>query len=179
MKSAGMRVLCSVILLLIVMGNGRQWATAAGEQMYWTDLGIRKIQRINLDGSGLEDLVTKGLIAPRAIAIDSAGGKIYWTDSITLKIQRANLDDTQVQNLVTTGRTDTVTGTAGLPVYSDYVLGSCPWRLSCMKYPHLAGWLSARCPVLLTANALSVLRTEIMKSCGAPCGNITSKWVGA
>ena len=30
-------------------------------KMYWTDSGTRKIQRANLDGSGVEDLVTSGL----------------------------------------------------------------------------------------------------------------------
>ena len=61
--------------------------------MYWTnweDTG--KIQRANLDGSGVEDLVTSGLDIPRGIALDLAGGKMYWTDWGTEKIQRANLD---------------------------------------------------------------------------------------
>ena len=44
--------------------------------------------------SGVETLVTTGLVTPRGIALDVAGGKMYWTDSVVDadKIQRSNLD---------------------------------------------------------------------------------------
>ena len=71
-------------------------------RMYWTDAGTDKIQRANLDGSQIEDLVTTGLDAPSGLALDVAGGKMYWIDAGTDKIQRANLDGSQVENLVTT-----------------------------------------------------------------------------
>ena len=71
--------------------------------IYWTDYGTEKIQRVNLDGSNVEDLVTQGLRYPRGIALDVAGGKMYWTDVSTEKIQCANLDGTEVQDVVTTG----------------------------------------------------------------------------
>jgi len=61
------------------------------------------IRRANLDGSGVEDLVTTGLFEPNRIALDVAGGKMYWTDNGTDKIQRANLDGSEVEDLVTTG----------------------------------------------------------------------------
>jgi hypothetical protein len=70
--------------------------------LYWTDSFTGKIQRANLDGTGVEDLVT-GLFDPFGIALDVAAGKMYWTDSGTDKIQRANLDGTGVEDLVTTG----------------------------------------------------------------------------
>ena len=62
--------------------------------MYWTDLDTKKIQRANLDGSNVQDLVTRtqGLSLPGGIALDIAGGKMYWVDFGTEKIQRANLD---------------------------------------------------------------------------------------
>lgn len=41
--------------------------------MYWTDVGTHKIQRANLDGSNIEDLVTTGLRHPDAIALDLSG----------------------------------------------------------------------------------------------------------
>ena len=41
----------------------------AGGRMYWTDSGTRKIRRANLDGSGVEDLVTTGLTSPHGIAL--------------------------------------------------------------------------------------------------------------
>ena len=74
-----------------------------GGKMYWADDTTNKIQRANLDGSRLEDLVTTGLQAPSSLALDPDGGKIYWTDWETDKIQRANLDGSQVEDLVTTG----------------------------------------------------------------------------
>ena len=72
--------------------------------MYWTDSGTGKIQRANLDGSGVEDLVTTGLTAPRGIALDPRAGKMYWTDYWTNTIHRANLDGSQIEDLVTGDR---------------------------------------------------------------------------
>ncbi|MDE0685097.1 MAG: hypothetical protein OXI63_19405, partial [Candidatus Poribacteria bacterium] len=77
----------------------------AGDKMYWTAGGGggrgHKIQRANLDGSNVENLVTRTqeLFNPLGIALDVAGGKIYWTTSS--KVQRANLDGSNVENLVT------------------------------------------------------------------------------
>ena len=71
--------------------------------MYWTDSGTNKIQRANLDGSGVEDLITSGLSDPRGLALDLGAGKMYWTDRGTDKIQRANLDGSRVEDLVTSG----------------------------------------------------------------------------
>ena len=65
-------------------------------QMYWTSAG--RIQRANLDGSNIEDLVT-GLDWARDLALDVAGGKIYWTN--TGRIQCANLDGSNIEDLVT------------------------------------------------------------------------------
>ena len=75
----------------------------AQQKMYWTDNGTDKIQRANLDGSNVEDLVTTGLSNPRGIALDLINSKMYWTDFGTEKIQRANLDGSNVEDLVTTG----------------------------------------------------------------------------
>ncbi len=75
-------------------------------RMYWTNAGRDKIQRSNLDGSGVEDLVTTGLSSPYGIALDVSGGKMYWTDRDTDKIQRSNLDGSGVEDLVTTGLED-------------------------------------------------------------------------
>ena len=72
-------------------------------KMYWTDWETDKIQRANLDGSQIEDLVTTGLDLPSGLALDVAGGKMYWVDAGTDKIQRANLDGSHVEDLLTTG----------------------------------------------------------------------------
>ena len=71
--------------------------------MYWTDVGTHKIQRANLDGSNIEDLITTGLIYPQGIALDLSKGKMYWTDGGTDKIQRANLDGSNIEDLIPTG----------------------------------------------------------------------------
>ena len=70
--------------------------------LYWTDSGTDRIQRANLDGSGVEDLVT-GLRNPSGLALDVAAGKLYWSDGGTDKIQRSNLNGSEVEDLVTTG----------------------------------------------------------------------------
>ena len=46
---------------------------AAAGKMYWTDWGTSTIQRANLDGSGVEDLVTSGLHHPEDLALDVVG----------------------------------------------------------------------------------------------------------
>ena len=67
--------------------------------MYWTDAEARKIQRANLDGTNIQDLVTTGLVDPESIALDLATGKMYWTDTAGGRIQRANLDGTNVEDI--------------------------------------------------------------------------------
>jgi low density lipoprotein receptor-related protein 5/6 len=59
-------------------------------KMYWADAVAPKIQRANLDGGGVEDLVTTGLDFPAGIALDLSAGKMYWADAGAPKIQRAN-----------------------------------------------------------------------------------------
>lgn len=73
-------------------------------KIYWTDNGTDKIQRSNLDGSNIEDLVT-GLSWPAGIAVDfqNSPNKIYWIDLSTPKIQRSNLDGSSVEDLVSDG----------------------------------------------------------------------------
>ena len=69
--------------------------------MYWTDAGTDKIQRANLNGSRVEDLVT-GLDGPWGIALDGSG-KMYWVENGAEKIRRANLDGSGVEDVATTG----------------------------------------------------------------------------
>ena len=70
---------------------------AAITRIYWVDSD--KIQRANLGGSNIEDLVT-GLSHPAGIALDAAGRRIYWTDRDTGKILSANLDGSNIRDLV-------------------------------------------------------------------------------
>lgn len=73
--------------------------------IYWTDLGGKKIQCANLDGSNVQDVVT-GLVRPQDIAVDVKHGKLYWTENLgeiaKPNIWRANLDGSNIQRLITT-----------------------------------------------------------------------------
>jgi hypothetical protein len=73
-----------------------------GGKMYWTDWTGSTIKRANLDGSGVEILVS-GLGGPYGIALDTGSGKMYWTEFSSARIRRANLDGTGIEDLVTTG----------------------------------------------------------------------------
>ena len=81
----------------------------AGGKIYWTapnrgdPKGTAKIGRANLDGTGVEDLLTvaDGLISPQGIAVDGAAQRLYWTDQGAATIQSANLDGSNVRILVT------------------------------------------------------------------------------
>ena len=69
--------------------------------IFWTDRGTDKIQRMNLDGTSPEDLITieRGILG--GIALDVTGGKMYWTDwGFPSEIQCANLDGSNVQTLI-------------------------------------------------------------------------------
>ena len=73
-------------------------------KLYWTDWGADKIQRADLDGSNVEDLVSDaGLDGPDGLALDQSGGKIYWTNVGSNKIQRADPDGSNVEDLITSG----------------------------------------------------------------------------
>ena len=81
---------------------------SAFSHIYWRDSGTGKIQRANLDGSNIEDLVTiegSSVYGPHGLALDVNRGKIYWTTNATYyrdKIQRANLDGSNIETIFTT-----------------------------------------------------------------------------
>ena len=70
-------------------------------QMYWTS-GC-KIQRANLDGSNVEELVPSSEGIKEGIALDIDRNKMYWTvwNATMNKIQRANLDGSDVKDIIT------------------------------------------------------------------------------
>src|ERR671931_505425 len=87
MHPAVVRAFIGLVVLAVGLGGMGQWEAVAGGMLYWTDLGIGKIQRVNLDGTGLRDLIATDLRIPRSIAVDAAGSKIYWMDSGTRKVK--------------------------------------------------------------------------------------------
>ena len=70
---------CSAAVSITIAAVTAPGARGASK-MYWADTNAGKIQRSNLDGSGVEDLVTTGLEAPIGIALDVSGGKMYGMD---------------------------------------------------------------------------------------------------
>jgi sugar lactone lactonase YvrE len=78
-----------------------------GGKVYWSDRGDvanerfnPKIMRANLDGSGVETLVSDDLISPVGMVLDTAKGKMYFTDRFANNIKRANLDGSDVEIVV-------------------------------------------------------------------------------
>ena len=72
---------------------------AAGH-IYWSV--ANGIYRANLDGTGVTGVITSGLSAVEAIALDTAAGQMYWIQSNAnkVKINRAKLDGTSQAVLV-------------------------------------------------------------------------------
>lgn len=91
-------VFSAAMLVLICLTD----SSAAITKMYWTASEVvypyqGNIQRANLDGSEVEDVIT-GVPFPETIAVDNSAGKIYWTDSEGIK--QANLDGSDVQTVI-------------------------------------------------------------------------------
>ena len=65
--------------------------------------GTGKIQRADLDGSNVENVVTISGGGLECIALDIEEGKIYWIEDGVRAIRRANLDGFGVEDFVTSG----------------------------------------------------------------------------
>ena len=99
-----LRTVFSLLIFLFLVSTSSITTGVAQDSsvyMYWTDHSAGKIQRANLDGTNVQDIVT-GLGWSTDIAFDMSMNKMYWTDrDTTSKIQRANLDGTNIETLVT------------------------------------------------------------------------------
>ena len=67
-------------------------------KLYWAYCAKGKIQRANLDGSNVEDIIT-GLGCPQDVEFDTRGEIVYWTDERVGSIHRANLDGSNTEKL--------------------------------------------------------------------------------
>lgn len=70
------------------------------QKVYWSDNGSKKVQRSNLDGTGIEDILESFVTSPVAVALDLTAGKIYWSDGA--RLLRVNLDGSGSEFLLTT-----------------------------------------------------------------------------
>src|SRR6185503_16680148 len=74
-----------------------------GAKIYFTDDLRQRVQRANLNGSGLETLLP-GVDAPVGLDVDPVAGKFYFAlQGSAPGVQRANLDGTGLEPLITTG----------------------------------------------------------------------------
>lgn len=100
----------------IISPNGIAIDKSAGK-MYWTDQLSSKIQRANLDGTNIEDLVKPNIpsvSSPLGMALDLVNKQMYWTDRGTNFVRKANLDGTNIQTVISfTNGSDGNTPTAG------------------------------------------------------------------
>ena len=76
-------------------------------KMYWVGLeaaapDIEKIQRANLDGTGVEDVLVSGRLGARDLAI--AGGAVYWFARHHNEIRRCGLDGSDPETVVNTSQ---------------------------------------------------------------------------
>ena len=73
---------------------------ARADRVYWVELDFGEIQRINLDGTGFEDVLgpEDGIDRPHSVALDTLRGKLYVTDGN--RIWRADLDGSNLENPV-------------------------------------------------------------------------------
>lgn len=61
-------------------------------KVYWFDSTTDKIQRANIDGSGVEDVVTADIDTVEGLAIDPIGRKLYFIDSVYKRLEVTSLD---------------------------------------------------------------------------------------
>lgn len=99
------RILCALYCALAFLVFSSRSSSAA--KIYWTSRITGKIERANIDGSQVEDVVA-GLVGNYGLAIDDVHRRVYWSDINTGSISRANLDGTGRQTLLT-GRSSPLT----------------------------------------------------------------------
>lgn len=128
------------------MGGGYIAVDAAGGKMYWSTGSVfeyhtpnapyARIMRANLDGTGVETIVTAtpssepwiDFTAILAVALDVAHGKVYWADFMGQAIMRANLDGSDVETVFDRG---TVCNPHGLAL--DLVHGVVYFTSTCVN----------------------------------------------
>ena len=89
----------------IVTGLNRPWGIAidlVNGHIYWADRSAKKIQRADLNGANVTDIISTGLSGPYGIGLDLVAGKVYFSD-VTIaitpvgSIKRADLNGSNVE----------------------------------------------------------------------------------
>ena len=83
--------------------NTRQETTPPYQaKVYWSDSSSQVIQRVNRNGSSLEDVADAvlGVDEPQGVAVDETHAKLYWVNGAAGTIQQSDLDGLNVHNLV-------------------------------------------------------------------------------
>ncbi|XP_014669426.1 PREDICTED: low-density lipoprotein receptor-related protein 2-like isoform X2 [Priapulus caudatus] len=70
------------------------------QKIYFSDVSMRKIQRMNFNGSGVEELVTDNIRALEGLAVDWVGRKMYWLDRRQRTMNVAELNGTSRWTLI-------------------------------------------------------------------------------
>lgn len=70
-----------------------------GGHVYWSDVNADRIQRADLNGRRVRDVIALGRSLPNYLDLDPQGGRLYWTDQD--EIRRANLDGSNAESIVT------------------------------------------------------------------------------
>ncbi len=71
-------------------------------KVYWVDHARHGIQRANLDGTGIETLISAAdTQSPADLVLDLSAGKMYWTGYAMNSVRRANLDGSNVEDYIT------------------------------------------------------------------------------
>ena len=73
-----------------------------GGKMYWTDIRTNELKRANLDGSGIETVISYNSLA--SFTLDHEENKIYWLDFVQKKVKRSNLNGNSVEEVCTISR---------------------------------------------------------------------------
>lgn len=61
-------------------------------RIYWTDVKLKTITRVFINGSDIEKIVDLGLEAPEGIAFDWIADNLYWSDTITRRIEMMRIE---------------------------------------------------------------------------------------
>ncbi|KAA8596151.1 hypothetical protein FQN60_011442 [Etheostoma spectabile] len=69
-------------------------------KLYYTDVTLDVIRRANLDGTGMETVISQGLKTTDGLAVDWVARNMYWTDTGRNTIEVARLDGTSRKVLV-------------------------------------------------------------------------------